>query len=109
MVILRDANGCDFQLNQSITLETEVFIPNVFTPNNDGYNEFFKVLNKVPNTQIIISNRWGVKVFESDDYQNDWQAKDQSEGVYYYTIKMAGEVYQGYVEVWRNAGPAGSN
>ena len=107
-VLVRDAKGCILPIDQTIGLRTDVFIPNVFTPNDDGYNEFFKVLNIKPNTQIIITNRWGVKVFESDDYQNDWRADNLPEGVYFYTIKMAGQVYHGNVEVWRNKGP-GSN
>jgi gliding motility-associated-like protein len=108
VVMLRDAAGCDLVLPQTIGLESNVFIPNVITPNGDGYNEIFKVLNKTPNTQIVISNRWGVKVFESSDYQNDWFGEGLPDGVYFYSIKMAGVVYQGNVEIWRNEAP-GSN
>jgi gliding motility-associated-like protein len=108
VVMLRDAAGCDLALPQTIGLEQNVFIPNVITPNGDGFNEFFKVLNKTPNTQIVISNRWGIKVFESNDYQNDWFGEGLPDGVYFYSIKMAGVVYQGNVEVWRNDG-SGSN
>jgi gliding motility-associated-like protein len=103
-----DQNGCMFPVEQSIGLETEVFIPNVFTPNGDNYNDVFKVLNVSGPIQIQINNRWGVKVFESDDYQNDWAADNLPEGVYFYTIKMSGSVYKGNVEVWRNDGPLGN-
>jgi gliding motility-associated-like protein len=105
VVLVRDAGGCILQFPISITLETNVFIPNVFTPNGDGFNDSFKILNKTPNTKILISNRWGVKVFESEDYNNDWQGENLPEGVYFYSIQMNGVVYQGNVEVWKNNGP----
>ena len=108
VVLVKDAKGCVLPISQTITLKTGIFIPNVITPNGDGYNEYFKVLNKTANTKIVISNRWGNKVFESDDYQNNWDGENLPEGVYFYIIKMDGVVYRGNVEVWRNDG-AGSN
>ena len=108
VVMLRDANGCILPLPQSITLETNVFIPNVITPNGDGYNDFFKILNKEPSTEIVIVNRWGVQVYESKDYKNTWQGEGLADGVYFYTIKMAVKVYNSHVEVWRGAS-GGSN
>jgi len=103
VVIVRDASGCELPINQTINNSSDVFIPNIFTPNNDGYNEFFGVLNKLPNTEILITNRWGVKVYESKDYQNDWQAENLPDGVYFYTIKMGGALYNGNIEVWRSS------
>ena len=101
LIVVRDSTGCDLSLAQAIINKSDVFIPNIFTPNNDGVNEFFKVLNKQPNTKISIANRWGVKVFDSNDYQNDWQAQGVPDGVYFYTIDMGGTLYKGAVEVWR--------
>ena len=108
LVWIMDDNGCMFPVEATIGLETDVFIPNVFTPNGDGYNEYFKVLNVSGPIQLTISNRWGVRVYQSDDYQNDWDASGLAEGVYYYHIKMSGTEYQGNVEVWRHSGPAGN-
>jgi gliding motility-associated-like protein len=109
VVWVEDDKGCTFPILQSIIFETELFIPNVFTPNGDNYNDYFKILNKSGTAQVRINNRWGVKVFESDDYQNDWQAENLPEGVYFYTVKMNGVVYNGNVEVWRHSGPTGGN
>jgi gliding motility-associated-like protein len=67
----------------------EVTVPNVFTPtNSDGYNDFFVIegLEYYPNTRVLIFNRWGNKVYESSNYQNDWDGGGQSDGVYYYVI-----------------------
>ena len=63
------------------------------------------ILNKGRNTKVLITSRWGVKVFESNDYQNDWQGEYLSEGDYFYSIKINGVVYQGNVELWNNRGP----
>jgi gliding motility-associated-like protein len=101
-VVLEDAAGCQLSITPVvIAFNTDVFIPNVFTPNGDSYNDTFKILNMQPNTKIEISNRWGVRVFSADDYQNDWQAVGLADGVYYYTVDMNGAIFKGNVEVWR--------
>ena len=47
-------------------------ILNTFTPNGDNMNDFFKIkgIESFPENSIKIFNRWGVLVFESDDYGN---------------------------------------
>lgn len=64
-------------------------IPNIFTPNGDGINDYFviKNLDKYTSNQLIISNRAGKVVFEKNNYQNNWDASNISEGVYYYVLK----------------------
>ncbi|MCF6359423.1 MAG: gliding motility-associated C-terminal domain-containing protein [Cyclobacteriaceae bacterium] len=99
--VVRDSTGCDIVLEISIESKTDVSIPNVFTPNNDGINEAFIILNKKASTKLVIVNRWGVRVFNSDDYQNDWRAEGVPDGIYFYTISMDGQAYNGSVEVWR--------
>ncbi len=66
----------------------DVTIPNVITPNGDGYNDYFviKGLEEYPNTHVQIYNRWGKKVYESTDYKNDWNGDNHHDGVYYYII-----------------------
>jgi len=39
-----------------------------------------------PNTMLQIFNRWGKKVYESSDYQNDWNGENYHDGVYYYVL-----------------------
>ncbi len=68
----------------------ELTIPNVFTPNADGINDVFEVLNleHYPVAQIVIFNRWGKKVFEHSDYYNNWwDGQGHPDGVYFYVIK----------------------
>ncbi|MCT4615093.1 MAG: Ig-like domain-containing protein [Marinifilaceae bacterium] len=75
-------------------------IPQGFSPNGDGSNDTFviKGIKDFPGNHIMIFNRWGSKVFETDDYQNDWDgrtnapgvigSKQLPEGTYYYIVEL---------------------
>jgi len=73
----------------------DVVIPNAFSPNADGINDLF-VINGLPeNTQLNIFNRTGKKLYTTDNYQNDWNGKDQygnnlETGTYWYVIILEG-------------------
>jgi gliding motility-associated-like protein len=70
-------------------------IPNVFTPNNDGNNDFFS-LNGISNPcedfmNVNIFNRWGQMVYESDEIDFKWDGKNKKghqmpEGIYFVVI-----------------------
>lgn len=68
-------------------------IMNLFTPNNDGYNDHWEItgLESFGTHDIRVFNRWGKLVFSSTSYENDWDGS--SDGValpsaaYYYVIK----------------------
>jgi gliding motility-associated-like protein len=88
-----------------------VFIPNVFTPNNDGLNDLFRFT--VPVNQCFhakIYNRWGKLLYEWDDAAGGWDGTNQdngkkvSDGVYYYILRycnsdMAYRYAHGFLEV----------
>jgi len=90
-----DSNG--FNECTTVTVYTECpqyFVPNVFTPNGDTYNDVFLIKAfGVPKYSIEIYDRWGVRVFHSDDPSNPWNGKinntgaEASDGVYYYILK----------------------
>jgi len=71
-------------------------IPNVFTPNNDGLNDEFKVMETaVDNFDCKIFNRWGKKIYEWTNPTSGWdgrinQAK-AADGVYYYILKFGND------------------
>lgn len=73
-------------------------IPNLVTPNNDGLNDYFEIQCFPRPIFVEIYNRWGDKVFESENYNNDWQGK---EGVYFYTIHLTRwEIkYSGWIHI----------
>ncbi len=55
----------------------EYFIPNAFSPNGDGLNDVFRVngLYRNINFSMVIFDRWGQMVFESDDVDKGWDGK----------------------------------
>ena len=80
------------------------FLPNVITPNGDGLNETFFIKAIRQDTWFLqIYNRWGDKVFESENYQNDWNAEGQSGGLYYYQLRNLNSKkdYKGWVQVMK--------
>ena len=76
---------------------------NIITVNGDRYNEELEIknLDGYANPVILtIYNVWGVKVYETSDYQNDWDASDVDAGTYYYHIRSEGrQGVTGYVDV----------
>ena len=66
-------------------------IPNVFSPNGDGLNEFFSIKYKgYKNLNMIIFNRWGNKLFETSNPGAGWDGTGASEGTYYYIVTGTG-------------------
>jgi len=96
---------CDSILTTNLIVEVcELEIPNVFTPNSDGINDYFviKGIDQIPSS-ISIYNRWGRKVFENNNYHNEWDGANLADGVYYYVVrdKKRNKVYTGVVEIVR--------
>lgn len=82
-------------------------ISNIVTPNDDGQNDTWKISDytQIAGCTVIIYNRWGQPVYESNDYQNEWGGTKDGEllpdGVYYYSIKCADSDYTGTVNLFR--------
>lgn len=94
--------GSDVQL-VNVMNDCEVMIPNVITPNGDGVNDFFLIrnLDKHPNSILTIYDRWGRKVYENSDYQNNWKADGVSDGTFFYVLDVPDDkAYHGYVSVF---------
>ena len=94
--------------NAQGSTETPV-IPNVFTPNNDGVNDTFKIDNLSGSWELMIFDRWGSLVFGSQQGQGTaWngfnlQGIEVDEGVYFYTLidSSTGESYKGSLHLFR--------
>lgn len=69
----------------------EILVPNVFSPNSDGKNEYFviKNLQNYSCSKLTIYNRWGLVVYESDCYLNNWDGDGVPDGTYYYVLNLS--------------------
>jgi gliding motility-associated-like protein len=71
-------------------------LPNVFTPNNDGFNDLWKPFpyTNVEVIDLIVFNRWGRKVFQTSNPDINWDGKDYlsnepvSDGTFYYSCEI---------------------
>ena len=80
--------------------EFALIVYNEFTPNNDGFNDFFKVKGlEVFSNTVEVYNRNGNLVYQTTDYQNDWNGianvrgilnsgQHLPSGTYYYVIEI---------------------
>ncbi len=95
---VKDINGCvtDFNLLVPITKdESTLFIPNSFTPNDDGDNDtWFPKGYCITDYQCCIYNRWGEKISTLNSINEKWDGKylnnKVEDGVYAYIIEAKG-------------------
>jgi len=108
-------NGCSTSDSVEVRKDCYIDIPNSFTPNNDGNNDYFfprQLLSRSVTTfHLVIYNRWGQTIFETSSidgrgWDGKFNDKDQPEGVYVYLIDVlfangVKEHYQGNVTLLR--------
>jgi gliding motility-associated-like protein len=93
IVEVTDARGC--KEVDSVTIDPgpcceEVFIPNAFSPNGDGINDIFRVTTAtgIELKQFEIYDRWGKKIWYTDDFREGWDGTDRGAprdmNTYYY-------------------------
>lgn len=100
-LVVTDAQGCNNSMTVTILVfdEIQIEIPNVFTPNNDGSNDFFGVATSISlPLNYSILNRWGNVVQTETLLTNDtqfttlWDGKvgsaQATEGVYFYQFEF---------------------
>ncbi|MCS6974217.1 MAG: gliding motility-associated C-terminal domain-containing protein [Cyclobacteriaceae bacterium] len=89
--------GCAYEKGVILPIFT-IKVPNAFTPEGSpGFNDTFSIefgqdgfspyQLGIP-VAIKILNRWGGKVYESNDYRNDWSAQGLDGGIYFYEIRL---------------------
>jgi gliding motility-associated-like protein len=69
----------------------DIFIPNAFTPNDDGTNDEFRPLGNVELIGMQVFNRWGEQLYENTEDEFSWDGNYQNEaaqaGHYYFVIR----------------------
>lgn len=94
---------------------TQVFIPEGFSPNGDGINDYFVIRNAGgQRVTLEIYNRWMTLVYKNEDYRNDWNGTTNNglrvggtsqglpDGTYFYVVKLEnGKQFVRYLTITR--------
>tara|TARA_R110001606_G_scaffold369169_1_gene525127 strand:- start:1218 stop:1748 length:531 start_codon:yes stop_codon:yes gene_type:complete len=78
----------------------QLYIPNSFTPNGDNWNETFYIQGASSEKveQILIYNRWGEIVYETNN-NTPWNGEDCQIGIYSYSVRTNNQHYSGIVHL----------
>jgi len=106
---IKSANGCESTIKKGpYTVYTpELFVPNVFTPNNDGFNDGFLTNYGGDEAFLLqIFDRYGTKFFQTTNKNEAWNGTNLNgstagDGVYFYTLKIGDRNYSGNVTLMR--------
>lgn len=106
VVVVGDSCGYNKTTYQVINVlpPCSIEVPNVITPNGDGTNDFFKIKNieHHPNTNVTIFDRWGIKVYENPNYNNEWNGAGVADGTFFYVIDVPDDKkYSGFISVFK--------
>jgi gliding motility-associated-like protein len=101
--------GCAAEVTHGpyIVMTPDLFIPNVFSPNGDGVNDFFQVQYTGDQPfNCAVFDRWGVKLWQTNNKTATWDGKDLNgaevpEGVYFYTAKVGNRDFNNNLTLMR--------
>jgi gliding motility-associated-like protein len=108
--VFSSASGCDSLVRLELTVsdcEGPFIISNIITPNDDGQNDTWKISDytKIAGCNVSIYNRWGQPVYQTTEYQNEWNGTKDGEplpdGVYFYSILCGDTEYKGPLNLFR--------
>jgi gliding motility-associated-like protein len=97
VLIVQDSEGCTDTVHYVIDYVPccDIYMPNAFSPNNDGHNDLFRIIDfgVITLKSFEIFDRWGHKVFSTNSIDGAWDGKFQDSdyeiGTYYYLIRYA--------------------
>ncbi len=99
LMIEDEDSGCPYEYQINVRFQNEctqnIFhLPNIFSPNDDGDNDWFSLVTKNPEEFISMSifDRWGNLLFNTNDINKGWDGRKGStkveQGVYVYRINL---------------------
>ena len=97
LIVLNRTTGCYDTINFVIDVQGLGEIHNVFSPNGDGVNDVFAFENHgMDILSVMIFNRWGQKVFETDVSSAQWNGENlngnkELAGTYFYVLTAQGK------------------
>ncbi|MBX2841552.1 MAG: gliding motility-associated C-terminal domain-containing protein, partial [Flammeovirgaceae bacterium] len=109
-IIGRNKLKCGLEAADTILLKLKVIdpqreevitFPNAFTPNGDGKSDTYYITELPKDTCkdrfefVEITNRWGDKIYKSEERDFEWNGVGHPQGVYYYVIKFTESSFKG--------------
>ena len=108
VLIVTDDRGCvDTTKKEVYVLQPMLSIPNVFTPNGDGFNDYFEIkYDGVEKYEVNVYDRYGNLIFSTNSPNVSWdgtyKGKPVPSGTYYYVVRIGDSgVYKGSVTLVR--------
>jgi gliding motility-associated-like protein len=96
--VVTDANGCAVSIDVVVSFEGSescIEVPQVITPNNDGYNDTWKIKNidLFPDAEVFVYTRWGKLIFNTKNISdNEWDGtfngKPMPTDSYHYILRL---------------------
>ncbi len=93
---MTNANGCASAAGAIVCVEDDfaAYIPNAFTPNNDGFNDAWGVITTVGDPrefELLVFDRWGGVLFRATEKDQQWDGQSVGEvpiGIYPWTLRL---------------------
>ncbi len=81
----------------------DITLVTAFSPDGDGINDMltFSDEDQMENASLTIYNRWGDRVYTSEEYENNWEARGLPGGVYYYILELEGAVVKRSLTIFK--------
>jgi hypothetical protein len=88
-LVVEDQAGCVDSVFTFISVEYDgrINLPNIFSPDGDGYNEAFVPFEEYPGEwELTIFNRWGTEIYKTSDVSKGWSGEGAVTGTYVWIL-----------------------